>query len=174
MADSKYRKSTRGFAHAGGLLAQRVRAAGSTRGFSEARILTNWQEIVGPTLAAIARPAKVSYAKKGFGATLTIIAEAARGPELQMQLPAIRERVNACYGYNAISRVRITQVDRMAGFSETQSEFLHDQPAPQPEPAKLEALGLDNVKDIGLRHALEQLSKAVLTRDARNGSKRTS
>jgi len=164
MAYSKNPKPTRGFAHAGGLLATRVRAAGSSRGFSEARILTNWEEIVGKTLAAIARPAKVSYARAGFGATLTVIAQPAHGPELQMQLPTIRERVNACYGYNAISRVRITQVDRASGLAEPQEPFRHDAPVPQADPAKLQTLGLDTVKDEGLRSALENLSTNVLAK----------
>lgn len=163
---SRKSRGTRGFAHAGGILAQRVRAAGSARGFSEARILTNWEEIVGPALARFTRPCKVSYAKQGFGATLTVYAEGARAPELQMQLPMIRERVNACYGYNAIARVRITQTDRSsaAGMAEQAPAFRHDVPPPEPDAKKLTALGLDNVKDGGLRAALESLSKSVLTR----------
>ena len=165
MAQPKKPKPTRGFAHAGGLVATRVRRAGGSRGFSETRILTNWVEIVGPSLAAIARPAKVSYAKSGFGATLTVITQAAYGPELQMQVPTIRERVNACYGYNAISRVRITQVDKSGGLAEPAAAFAHDtSDATPPDPQKVEALGLDNVKDEGLRAALEQLSTSVLTR----------
>ena len=167
MSDRKKPKPTYGFAQAGGLLASRVRTAGGSRGFSETRILTQWAEIVGPTLAAIARPAKVSYARSGFGATLTVVAQAAHGPELQMQLPTIRERVNACYGYNAISRVRITQVDRSAGFAEPQAKFTHDAPKPAPDPGKVATLGLNNVKDDGLRDALERLSTSVLTRNHR-------
>lgn len=167
MSQTKKPKPTYGFAQAGGLLASRVRAAGSTRGFSETRILTQWAEIVGPTLAAIAQPAKVSYARGGFGATLTVIARAAHGPELQMQLPAIRERVNACYGYNAISRVRITQVNRASGLAEPKPEFVHDAPPAKADPQKIATLGLDNVKDDGLRDALERLSTSVLTRTQR-------
>ena len=167
MSQTKKPKPTYGFAQAGGLLASRVRAASSSRGFSETRILTQWAEIVGPTLAAIAQPAKVSYGRGGFGATLTVIARAAHGPELQMQLPAIRERVNACYGYNAISRVRITQVDRASGMSEPVREFVLDAPVPEANPAIIATLGLKNVKDDSLRDALERLSTSVLTRNKR-------
>ena len=161
------RRSARGFTQASGLLTDRIRKAGAARGFAETRLLTQWEDIVGPTLAAIAIPEKVTYAKAGIGATLIIRANGAHGPELQMQLPQIRERVNACYGYNAISRVRITQTGAASvatpGMAEAQTPF---QPSPKPaaDPGKLRALDLDNVKDPGLRAALESLSEHVLSR----------
>ena len=55
------------------LLAGQIRTAGQGRGFSESRLLTNWEEIVGPELAKVTMPAKVSYGKGGLGATLTIL-----------------------------------------------------------------------------------------------------
>jgi len=142
-----------------------MRKVTGARGFSQARLLTHWEEVVGPALAKITRPSKISFAKEGFGATLTIFANGANGPEIQMQLQDIRARVNACYGYNAISRVRITQVDRHGlGFAEEQAAFAQDVPEPDLTQADREALGLDNVKDEGLRAALLDLSKSVLTR----------
>jgi len=165
---SKYpirRKSTRGFVHAAGLMSTQMRRATGSRGFSQARLLTHWAEVVGPNLAEITRPSKVSFAKEGFGATLTIYASGAHAPEIQMQLQDIRARVNACYGYNAISRVRITQTDRHGiGFAEDQAAFEDDRPEPELSEADREALGLDNVNDAGLRDALLALSKSVLTR----------
>lgn len=116
----------------------------------------------------MARPSKVSYARGGMGATLTVLVEGARAPEVSMQLGQIRERVNACYGYNAISRVRITQTDRHApGLAEPSTAFVHDAPVPEPEPSRIAALGLDNVKDGELRAALESLGKNVLRRQAK-------
>lgn len=165
---SKYpqrRNKTRGFVHAAGLMGQQMRKATGSRGFSQARLLTHWEEVVGPNLAKITRPSKVSFAKEGFGATLTIFASGAHGPEIQMQLQDIRARVNAVYGYNAISRVRITQTDRAGlGFAEGQAEFINDAPEPELTLEDRASLGLDNVNDEGLRAALESLSKSVLTR----------
>lgn len=161
----KYRRHTgRGFTHAAGLMGKNIRKATAKRGFSEARLLTSWAEIVGPSLSAITRPAKVSFAKNGLGATLLIYADGARAPEVQMQEPDILRRVNACYGYRAISRIRITQTDRHGlGFAEDQQAFVDDRDK-APDPEKMAALDLDNVKDDGLRAALESLSKSVLTR----------
>ena len=51
---------------------------------------------------------------------------------VQMQLPKLRERVNACYGYNAISRILLTQT-APTGFAEGQAEFA---PAPKPKPPR--------------------------------------
>jgi len=125
------RSKTRGFVHAAGLMSGQMRKVTGARGFSQARLLTHWEEVVGPALAKITRPSKISFAKEGFGATLTIFANGANGPEIQMQLQDIRARVNACYGYNAISRVRITQVDRHGlGFAEEQAAFAQDVPEP--------------------------------------------
>lgn len=159
------RKTGRGFTHAAGLMSQQMRKVTATRGFSQARLLTHWEEVVGVTLAAMTRPSKVSFAKEGLGATLTIFANGANAPEVQMQVQDIRARVNACYGYNAISRVRIVQTDMAGlGFGEDPAAFAHDAPAPELSDVEREALGLDNVKDDGLRVALLALSKSVLTR----------
>ena len=140
-----------------------VRRATGSRGFSKTRVLTHWAEIVGPNLANITKPAKVSFAREGFGATLTIFASGARAPEVQMQLEDIRARVNACYGYNAISRVRITQTDaENLGFAEDQAPFDHN-PRAEPDLESLETLDLGNVNDEGLRDALLRLGRNVLT-----------
>jgi hypothetical protein len=41
---------------------------------------------------------------------------------LEMQKEILRARVNACYGYNAIARIRITQT-APTGFAEGQAAF---------------------------------------------------
>ncbi|MGB3278029.1 MAG: DUF721 domain-containing protein, partial [Pseudorhodobacter sp.] len=112
----------RGFEAASGLLKERIRTAGEARGFAVTRLLTAWAEIVGADVAAITRPVKVGYGKGGLGATLTLLTTSANGPMVQMQLPAIKEKVNACYGYAAISRITITQT-APSGFAEGQAEF---------------------------------------------------
>lgn len=158
------RKPSRGFTHAAGLMGGNIRKVTAARGFSEARLLTTWAEVVGPNLAKITRPTKVSFAKNGLGATLLIVTEGAHAPEVQMQEPDIVARVNACYGYKAISRIRITQTDRHGlGLAEAAQEFVDDREIAA-DPEKISKLGLDNVKDEGLRAALESLSNSVLTR----------
>lgn len=59
----------RGFEAAGGLLRERIRTAGETRGFAVSRLLTHWPEVVGAEIAAQTLPVKIGYAKGGFGAS---------------------------------------------------------------------------------------------------------
>lgn len=166
---SKYPKNRRmrGFEAAGRLLRERIRSAGEARGFAVTRLLTAWAEIVGTDLAAITRPVKVGYGKGGLGATLTLLTNAAQGPVVQMQLPAIKARVNACYGYAAISRIALTQTAPM-GFAEGQAEFT---PAPRAVAAAVDpavkaraAEAAAGVTDEGLRLALENLTQNFLSR----------
>lgn len=164
-ADGKRRG--RGFEPAAGLLKDRIRAAGESRGFAVARLLTHWREVVGEEVAAMALPVKVGYGREGFGATLTLLTTGASAPLLQMQLPKIRERVNACYGYNAISRVVITQT-APTGFAEGQVAFA-PKPAAEPErpdpSLRAAARTLSGeVHDPALRAALEALGEKVLSR----------
>lgn len=149
----------------------RLRSAGETRGFAVSRLLTQWPEVVGEDIAAIARPVNVRYGRQGLGATLTLLTRGAHGPQLEMQKDRIRQRVNACYGYNAISKIHITQT-APTGFAEGQAQFA---PAPRPGPAapspQALAQGREAAKDVRddrLRAALEQLAANVITKHASN------
>ncbi len=162
------RSSTRGFARTSKLLNDQIRKAGESRGFAVSRLLTHWEEIVGGDLAAMARPVKVGYGRSSFGATLTVLTTGSNAPMLEMQKEKLREKVNAVYGYNAISKVLITQTAPI-GFSEGQVSFKYapKQTAPvQPDPeAVTEAAHVaEGVGDDGLRAALERLGRNVLTK----------
>ena len=143
-----------------------VRAAGESRGFAVARLLTHWPEVAGPEMAAKTRPVKIGYGKGGMGATLTLLVRAAEAPMVQMALPVLKERVNAVYGYNAIHHIHLTQT-AATGFAEGQAEFT---PAPKAAPAPDPAISAraresaDGVGDPGQRSALEQLAQNILTR----------
>ncbi len=163
----KNRRRGRGFEPAAGLLKDRIRAVGESRGFAVSRLLTHWAEVVGDEIAAMALPVKVGYGREGFGATLTLLTTGASAPLLQMQLPKIRERVNACYGYNAISRVVITQT-APTGFAEGQVAFTpKPKPAPEPPDPVIQRAARTlsgEIEDQTLRAALEALGEKVLSR----------
>lgn len=163
----KFRRHSRGFEPASGLLKDRIRTAGEARGFAVSRLLTQWAEVVGADIAAMALPVKIGYGRDGFGATLTLLTTGASAPLLQMQLPKIREKVNACYGYNAISKVIVTQT-APTGFAEGQVAFAAT-PKPAPAPAdpalrQKATATAEGVRDPGLRAALEALGEKVLSR----------
>jgi hypothetical protein len=157
----------RGFEPAAGLLRDRIKGVGEKRGFAVTKLLTHWAEIAGEDLAAVTRPVKVGYGREGLGATLSLLVLGAAGPMVQMQLPRLRERVNATYGYNAIARISLTQT-APAGFAEGQAEFApaKPKPAPLPEPA-VAARATETaagVQDDRLREALQALGSRILTR----------
>lgn len=162
--DQKPNRRGRGFQRASGLLAQRIRKAGESRGFAVSRLLTHWAEVVGEEIANMARPVKVSYGKSGFGATLTLLSPGSIAPLLQMRLPEIREKVNACYGYSAISHVRITQTAPQ-GFAEPAAPFEHRAPQPTPKACAAAQDMSADVADPGLRAALEALGQNVLSKN---------
>ena len=153
----------RGFQRAASLVAGRVRAAGETRGFAVSRLLTHWAEVAGPDIARVCRPVDVSYGRS-FGATLTLLTTGAEAPMLEMQKDRIREKVNACYGYAAIHKLRITQT-AATGFAEGRVVF---EPAPKtdpetPETPKQAKEAARNIGDDDLRSALERLGANVLS-----------
>ena len=166
----KPKRLGRGFAQTGGILGSQIRKASESRGFSETRLLTHWAEIAGEAVAKIAQPVKVGYGRRGLGATLTLLCSGANAPMVQMQLPAIRERVNATYGYAAISRIHITQT-APTGFGESATPFSGAPTPEKPKPRPISALdqqalasNLSDVADHGLKDALEALGKNILSK----------
>lgn len=170
MTRSPEMRRMRGFEPAVGLLRDRLRKAGEARGFTVARLLTQWPEVVGEDIAQRTLPVKVGYGKGGLGATLTLLTTGPEAPIVQMQLERIRERVNACYGYNAISRVILTQT-AATGFAEGQAAFgpapKPAPPAPDPQAAQRAEIAVSAVSDPDLRAALAILGQNVLSRALR-------
>ena len=109
--DQNNKRRKRGFKSASSLLQKQIQKASETRGFAVSKLLTNWSEIIGTDLAKIAKPVKVNYGREGLGAGLVLLTNGANAPIVQAQSKQIIDRVNGVYGYNAISRVRITQID---------------------------------------------------------------
>lgn len=156
----------RGFEPAFGLMKDPLRQAGEARGFAVTRLLTHWAEVAGAELAGKTRPVKVGYGRDGLGATLTLLVKASEAPIVQMQLPALKDRVNAVYGYAAVAHIHLTQT-AATGFAEGQADFAPAaSPTPQPDPAvQAQARAVaEQVADPGLRSALELLAQNILTR----------
>ena len=157
----------RGFEPAFSLMSGQLRAAGEARGFAVARLVTHWAEVVGEDLARVTRPVKVSYGREGgLGATLTLLVQGAHAPLIEMQKEKLRQKVNAVYGYNAISRIHLTQT-AASGFAEGQAQFTAAPKAPPPPDPALVAQAAETasaVGDPGLRAALERLAQNVLSR----------
>ena len=158
-------RRSRGFRQASSLLASQIRHAAEGRGFAVARLLTHWDEVVGPEIAAHARPVKIGHGK-GIGATLTLPVPGPRAPMIEMQLPRIREKVNACYGFNAVARIVLTQT-APTGFAEGQAEFIaaprRALPADPARQAQAEGIASE-FDNPALSAAMRQLALNILSR----------
>jgi hypothetical protein len=169
------RATTKGFSRTSSLLQERIRKASESRGFAESRVLTHWAEIVGDDIARICQPVDVKYGRQGFGATLTLLTTGAQAPMLEMQKETLRTRINAAYGYNAITHMRITQT-APTGFAEGQAQFGAAPKAEKPKPdAATRAEAAEVAAPVGdddLRQALERLAQNVISKNknAKRGS----
>ena len=163
--------TTKGFVLTGNLLKKSIRIVGESRGFAQSRLLTQWPEIAGLHIAAVARPVKVRYGRAGIGATLYLLTTGAHAPMLEMQKEPLRAKINAVYGYNAISQVRITQT-AATGFYRGKVDILAAPAASamlvattaDPVISKVARGVAGSVNDADLRYALETLGKNVLSR----------
>lgn len=163
----------RGFQQAAQLLADRVQKAAEGRGFAMARLLTHWPEIAGPRLAAMTRPVRITHARGGVSATLTLLTTGPMAPLVEMQLPQLRDRVNACYGYNAVQRIVLTQT-AASGFAEGQAIFAApDKTAAPPDPRIREKADqiARQFQDPALAQAMALLATNIETKRHRNHRK---
>lgn len=164
------KRRNRGFEPASRLVASHIKGPASKRGFAEMKLLARWPEVAGAEIAGMASPVSLKYGgKQGLGGTLVLLTTGAQAPLVQMREQEIITRVNACYGYRAVSRIHITQT-APTGFAEGQAQFAGPKAkkrSPEPDPKVLaDARGrIDEVEDTRLKDALGRLAVQVLGRD---------
>lgn len=157
---------TGGFRRAGALISEQTRAATARRGYLEARLRVLWPDVAGPEIASVTRPLRLAPTRGPSGGLLTLGVSGANGPQIQMLLPLIRERVNAALGPGVVGRVQL----RQTGFAEEPAPFAPPAPAPDPPPdLGPTADALSSIGDPDLRAALETLARNVLIRAGKDG-----
>jgi hypothetical protein len=132
----------------GALVPRLARPVFRRRSPAAAQIMADWPEIVGPALAAVAEPERLS------AGTLTLACAGPVAMELQHLAPELIARINGAVGQGAVLRLRFRQAAPPA------------RPAPPrrppPEPAAVPPIG--GFGDEGLRAALERLAARVYRR----------
>lgn len=95
-----------------------MRPAFEKFGFPAAAILTEWSAIAGHELAAYTAPERLKWPRKDHGeddtgqqkgATLILRVSGARALEVDHMRPRIIDRINASFGYRAVSEIRLIQ-----------------------------------------------------------------
>jgi hypothetical protein len=154
----------------GSYVAKALDPAARARGFATTALLSDWPAIVGRDLAQFTMPDRVSWprrrdeteveatkgGRRGQGATLVLRIEGPRAIEVQHRAGQILERVNAYFGYRAITEMRILQapVIRAAKGSLSRPKPLDTYSLPQSA----------GIEDEGLRRALCRLGSVTRKR----------
>ena len=151
-------KNSKGFKKASFFLENLTKKNFEKRGFSQRKILTNWTEVVGVSLAERTNPIKISFPKNSLGGTLVLEVQGSFGPEVQMQSEIIKEKVNKVYGYTAIYRVIIKQSLRKLFDSSTLHHMYQDEAI---EDDVLELDEINKIYDTELRNQLKELGSLL-------------
>lgn len=132
------------------------------RGFATTEIVTHWDDIVGPEIAARCEPMKIDWPRQhdrsgsepAAPATLVLRVEGPAAIEIQHQAGAIMARLNQFFGWPAIGRITLRQAPLRRRVRTPRPKLAAD--AVQAEAQRLSA-----VADDDLRAALARLGAAV-------------
>ena len=131
------------------------------RGFVESALIHKWASIVGEENAAWSVPNRLVFLRGStLDATLHLDVLSARALEIQHNELVILERINVVFGYKAINKIAIRQVNSL-------SRTLKQPPAPTVLTESEKSWVTDQLKDHSnsdLKNALEALGQAILSR----------
>ncbi len=149
----------------GELIPALMRPAFEKYGFPAAAILTDWAAIAGPELASYTAPERLKWPRKSAsgddaaadkGATLILRVSGARALEVDHLRPRLIERINAAFGYRAVSDIRIVQAPLPKSDAQRAS--------PAREPAMSAHKALAEFPDGPLKHAFARMAAGVKSR----------
>ena len=129
------------------------------QGFASIELVTHWNDIVGPEIAAHCEPLRLKWPRGGDveapePATLVLRVEGPIAIEIQHLAPVILERVNRFFGWRAVGRRAL----RQAPLARRTPPPVR--PAPDPQAAARIAATHD-IGDEDLRNALARLGAAI-------------
>jgi hypothetical protein len=119
-----------------------------------AQIMADWAEIIGPALAAVTAPRRLT------GTSLTIACAGPVAMELAHLAPQIAARINQHLGRQAVETLRFVQEAVPAAKPQPARQQPRQVPNPGPLPDQVQA-GLAEVPGEELRAALAKLARGV-------------
>jgi len=142
----------RGFGRAAGEDVLAAAAPALARaGFADPSLVLRWAEIVGPEVARVAEPLRLTEGPEG--AVLALRAEPGAAVFLQHETRALLERLNAYLGANQ-GAGRITRIRLVNGALSRPAE-----PPPHPAAAMPQSEKAGQIWPLGLAGALDRLSR---------------
>jgi len=151
-----------------------TKAAFEKFGFSTAQLLSDWPKIAGPALAAYTAPERIVWPRRASGepgessqrgpqpgATLHLLVDPARALEVQYGQSLLIDRINAYFGYRAVSGIRLIQAVRAMEPGAAAQVPRAGKPAGT---AGTEPTALAGFSDAGLQAALERMRAGLVSR----------
>jgi hypothetical protein len=133
----------------GALVPALTRPAFKRKSPAGAQIMADWPALVGPALAAVSQPVRLS------SGTLTLACSGPVAMEMQHLAPQLAQRINAALGRVAVERFRFVQRALAGSASRAASR---QAPAALPERVESALAGIDSPE---LRDALARLARGV-------------
>ncbi len=139
------------------------------KGMMTADLFAFWEQIAGAELAAFSHPEKIVFAagKKDNGTLFVAVAGGAFALELQHRENFVLEKVNAFFGYRAVSRLKIRQSGNLPLRPKKE---IHQPPAKKILVSKEEQNYInqltERVENDGLRTVLSELGQNVYSQNA--------
>lgn len=145
-----------------------------TKGFVEIDILTGWSGIVGEELAEFSLPQKIDFprGKKSNGTLHLSVLSGAFALEIQHREKYILEKINTHFGYQAVSKIKITQDSSLA--NEKLEKSLKEKPPIKVSPEEENYIN-DLTSDLNnseLKKILVKLGKSVFNDNKRENNKK--
>ncbi len=130
-------------------------------GGAYAALIGEWANIVGPALAEVSLPEKLSPAPNRLGGSLTVRVAGGAATEFQHMAPQVIERINTFLGFAAVTRLKLVQAP-LPG----RRPVRKTPPRPVP-PATRAAIAsrTAEIEEPGLRDALTRLGEAIAATD---------
>lgn len=145
----------------GAAVAKLARPLLGKRGFSQAAVITQWDAIAGPELAAWTMPTRIAMPRGGGEGVLHLrVAGGAFATAVQHRAPILIARVNAFCGYRAVGAVRIAQ----GPLPKRPVRVAPPLPPLPPETERTLATAAAGIGDTDLRAALLRLGRAILAK----------
>lgn len=132
-------------------------------------LIKAWPELVGEEFRETTRPEKINWPRRAHEddpfkpAVLVVACENSAALFFQHEQPAILERVNIFFGFEAIDRMTILQKSVLTSKPEK-----HEKPAEMTEDdqVRLETI-LEEIDDPKLKETLEKLGRGVISRGSK-------
>jgi len=160
------RRSGKGPRPVAAILPKVTRKALGKQGFAHAALITDWKDVVGPELARVSQPERLSFRQgERRNGTLQVRVLGAVATEMQHLAPVVIERVNRYFGFRAVSQLKLRQTAHIASGAAAPARKRPAGP-PREEAAQRFAPLLATVKDDELEEILVRLAQGVLGRDA--------